>query len=489
MNPMKWFSNSGTLKEPEWWRQMLNPATNSAGVAVNVESAMHVSAVWACVRIISESIASLPIQVYERSEDGSKNHSTSHPLHQLLHIMPNSEQTILDLMEFKLSNVLLRGTAYSQVLRSGRGQIGEILPLYTHHMRLARDASGKLVYDYQEAGNSRVFSQNEIWRLSGLGNDGVQGLSPISLARESIGVAIAADAQAGKLFSNGMQVPHVFEIPTEMSDNAYERLKSELNNKHAGVDNAFKALILESGLTLKNIGMNAQDSQFLESRKFQIADIARWYRVPLHMLNELDKATFANIEHQSIEFVMHTLRPWMKRIELTMMRDLFTEEERKRYFVEFKIDALLRGDTKTRYEAYGKGINDGWLSRNEVRGFENLNPVDGLDEYLVPLNMSGDEEPTGEEVTEPEPSAGATDIVNKEVKAVLVEHRRNNSERFRNWIPKYYDRFEASIIAFGVDERVAKSYVSSHKQMLENADDAEAVCVRWLNTAAKELML
>lgn len=475
--PGNWFRNN-TLKEPEWWRQMLSPMQSASGASVTLDTAVRVSAVWACVRIISESIASLPLNVYERRNDGGKDLANRHPLFMLLHALPNNEQTSFELIESTLSSILLRGTAYNQVMRSRRGQVGEIRILFTKYMRPDRSADGTLIFDYQEPGNERVFTANDIWRVSSLGHDGVTGLSVLSLGRESIGVAVASEQQAAKLYSNGMQVPAVFEIDSTLKDEQYERLKKELNEKYAGSQNAYKTLVLESGLKYKQIGITAEDSQFLESRKFQIAEIARWFRVPMHMLNELDKATFSNIEHQSLEFVIHTLRPWIRRLELSMLRDLFTEAERARFYAEFKIDALLRGDTKTRYEAYGKAITDGWLSRNEVRGFENLNPQEGLDEYLVPLNMA----PTNGEDMDT-----AQNLVRKEIKAISVEYDKRDPDGFKVWADDFYHRFQGVLINHGVSTDCAEMYAQAHCAIVKHADDVHAVMKRWERTAPMEL--
>ncbi|MDJ0806442.1 MAG: phage portal protein [Gammaproteobacteria bacterium] len=392
---MKWLDNwlkrrveNATLKEPEWWRQAGLVVSTGSGQNVTVNTALKVSAVYGCVRIIAEAIASLPLKIYERTDDGRQ--LADHPLNNLF-MLPNGIQTGFEMREFKASSLLLRGNFYAQKAMSNRGVIGEIIPLYPQHMNIDKDDRGRLVFDYQESGANRIFSQSEIWRIAGLGSNGVTGLSPITQGRESIGLALALEEHGATLFRNGTQTDKVFEIPTALSDEAYERLKKQIA-EHQGSSNAHKPMILEGGLQSKNIGMNNEDSQFIESRKLQIADIARFYRVPLHMLNELDKATFSNIEHQSIEFVRDTLTPWLVRIESSIYRDLLTPEERERYFAKHSVNALLRGDIKARFESYEKAINGGWLSGNEAREWEDMNRVEGLDDYRSPLNMATTEE-------------------------------------------------------------------------------------------------
>lgn len=476
---------NATMKEPEWWRQSLLGNNVASGVSVNEDTAMQVSAVYGCVRILAETIASLPLNVYRRDGE-SKVIDTSHPLHSILHDAPNNIQTSYELREFQVSNLGLRGNSFNQVLRSGRGAIGEIIPLYSQYAKPRTTADNKLVIDYQEPGNNRVFQQSEIWRTAGLSSNGVTGLSPVSLARESIGLSIATEQHGAYLFSNGAQVPAVLEHPQILNDEAFKHLKESFDDKHTGVGNSHKPLILEQGMTYKSIGMTSEDSQFLESRKFQIAEIARWYRVPLHMLNELTNATFSNIEHQSIEFVMHTIRPWLVRIEQSINRDLFLPSERGRYFVEHNIEGLLRGDTLSRYEAYGKGINDGWLNPNEVRKFENLDPVDGLDDYRFPLNMGAQDETQS---TENMNNSIAAEMVEKEISAVKFEAFNKSPDEFKAWAVKFYDRhLTKAAELMNSDAAKFTDYAVSHINELTESQNINGTFDRWRENAPKDLI-
>lgn len=418
---MNWFKklfSNATLKEPEWWKQAGIVQPTGSGQTVTVDSSMRVSAVYGCVRIISEGIAALPLKIYEKTGDGRK--IADHPLNNVF-LLPNGIQTGFEMREFLSASLLLRGNQYSQIARSNRGGVGEIIPLYPQHMNVDKDSAGRLVFDYQETGSNRVFTQSEIWRTAGLSSNGVTGLSPIGLARESIGLAMALEEHGATLFKNGTQTDKVFEIPTTLTDAAYDRLKEEIA-KHQGSGNAHKPMILEGGLTTKNIGMNNEDSQFIESRKTQVADIARYFRVPLHMLNELDKATFSNIEHQSIEFVRDTLTPWLVRLEASIYRDLLTPGERERYFAKHSVNALLRGDIKSRFESYNLGINSGWLSPNEAREWEDLNRVEGLDDYRSPLNMATNEEREAQ-INNMQKSV-INELVEREVKALKQDKKK-----------------------------------------------------------------
>lgn len=399
---------SATLTDPEWWRQMGHLSPTAAGVSVTPDNAMTTSAVYACVRVLAESVASLPLKVYRKTPDGREEYP-NHPLNRLLGNSPNGEQTAYEMREFQMANLGLRGNAYAQKMFSGSGRVGEIQPLNARFMEVTRDESGALVFDYTEPGNTRTLTVDQVWRIAGLGSDGVTGSSPIQTARESIGLSLATEGYASGLFGNGATPSGVLEYEHQIADDQIASLRKQFADNHIGPNNSRKPMILESGMKYQAIGLTATDAQFLESRRFQIHEICRIYRVPPHMVAELGKATYANIEHESIGFVVNTLRPWLVRIEGCIWRDLLLKSEQKNLFVSHSVDALLRGDTKTRYEAYGKAITDGWMTRAEVRQFEDLPPIPGLDVPLMPLNMA----PVGADgtaaSTEPSPGTGGDD--------------------------------------------------------------------------------
>jgi len=456
---------AATLKDPEFIGRESNPIFSGTGVNVTPEGAMAVSAVYAAVRILSETVASLPLKLYENK--GDSRQVANHPLNNLLGISANGEQTAMEAREFQMTCLGLRGNAYSQIVRNGAGNIVEINPLNTAFMHLDRDANGKLVFDYQERGNARVYKTGEIWRVAGLSINGVTGASPIALAKESIGVSIATESHAARLFSNGAQASGVLEFEKTLSPEQIQNLRTQFASNYQGHKNAHKPMILESGMKWNSIGMNSDDSQFLQSRKFQIAEIARWYRVPLHMLAEMDAATFGNIEHQSIEFVVHTIRPWLVRIEQSISRDLLTANERGRLYASHTVEGLLRGDTASRFEAYGKAIKDGWMSRNHVRKLENLNPEVGLDEYILPLNMA-----TVSEREKQMNTAAAKMLASREVAALNVEAKRLSVADFAAWLPDFYARQTAVIAdALAIDETKAKSYTAARMAHIATLTD------------------
>ena len=456
LNP---FRNSATMKEPEWWRQALGASLTNAGVSVTPENAMKLTAVFSAVRIISESIASLPLVLYERDGD-RKRLAVDHPLFTLLHDIPNDVQTNFELLEFGMANLLLRGNQYNHVVRNGRGEALSITPLKAAYMKPENGVGGKINFNYQEPGNERVYRQDEIWRTAGLGSDGVIGLSPIQEAKQPLGIGMAAENYGAKVYSNGAQVPAVLESEHRLTDEQFKALKEQWSENYGGLENAFKTAILEGGLKYKNVGLNLSDAEFIASRKMTVADVSRIYRVPLHMLSELDKATFSNIEHQGIEFVVHTIRPWVTRLEKSITRDLLLPSERGRYFAKFKLEGLLRGDTKSRYEAYGLGIRDGWLNRNEVRELEDRDPVEGLDEFILPLNMA---EQNGD--------PAMNSLRAAEVKALTVESKRLTDRQFKDWAPDFYARFEKRMVREGTPEHVAADYCANRVQVIQHQED------------------
>jgi HK97 family phage portal protein len=441
---------------------MLAP-TSVSGVNVSPEGAFKVAAIFAAVRVISETIASLPIEVH-RKRDGKL--LEDHPLAMVLGEVPNDENTAFELREYQITNLCIRGNSYNQVVRNGLGSVVEVNPLNSAYMHVDRNASGSLVFDYQEPGNSRVFGESSMWRIRGLSKDGVLGMSPILEGRDSVGLAIAMERFASQLFSNGATPNGVLEFPSKLEPEQIENLRSQFQKHHTGVANAHKPMILESGMEYKPISMNAEESQFLESRKQQILEIARWFRVPPHMLFDLDRATFSNIEHQSIEFLRDTIRPWLVRLEQTIARDLMATPERRRIAVTHNTDSLLRADMLSRAEAYTEQINAGWRTRNEIRALEGLEPIPGLDEPLSPLNMA----------TESEREASSTetvafDLAKRELKALSVESDRLTDDEFKSWAPGFYDRFARTISKeLSVSKSKAMDYCDSRSQELSEPE-------------------
>ncbi len=375
---------------------------SNSGNAVTPESALKSSAVYACVRVLSETMASLPLMVYKRLEDGGKEPALDHYLYPLLHDSPNAHQTSFEYREMKMGHLSLRGNSYSLKEVNGANRIVSLIPLNPANMKLER-SNGAIVYIYTwEDGQIQEFPAQEIWHVKGLSEDGLVGLSPITLAREAIGLALATEEHGARLFSNGAKPGGTLEIPGKLSEGAADRLKTTWNAAQGGNKNAHSVAVLEEGLTWKAVGMSNEDSQFLQTRDFQVQDIARIFRVPGIMIGHPDKtSTFASAEQFFLAFAKFTVVPWARRIEQSANMHLLNKKDRKTHFVEFNLNGLLRGDIKARYESYAIGRSSEFLSANDIRKLENLNPLgpEG-DVYSNPNINTNDEMPDEPEVDE-----------------------------------------------------------------------------------------
>ena len=362
--------------------------SSMSGKSVTPSSAIQVSAVYACVRVIAETIASLPLHIYEATDAGSRK-ANEHTLYRLLHDEPNTEMTSFIWREVMLSHLLLYGNSYCQIIRSGRSRIVGLYPLLPDHMAVDRDTKGKLTYTYTTSeGRMEQLNPEDVLHIPGLGFDGVMGYSPIALEKAAIGLGIAAEEYGSKFFQNGARPSGILTHPNTVKDPA--SLRASWNAAYGGSGNASRVAVLEEGMTFVPLSMPNNEAQFLETRKFQVTEICRIFRVPPHMIGDLERATFSNIESQNISFAVHTIRPWLVRIEQAINKTLIPENEKGRYYAQFNIDGLMRGDYKSRMEGYAIARQNGWMSANDIRALENLNPIsekEGGNAYLVNGNM------------------------------------------------------------------------------------------------------
>lgn len=390
----------GLAKQPrpgpwdDFWFQLAAQASKS-GISVNENTALNLSTVWAAVRIISESIASLPLITYEQ-KGKKKERAVDHPLYDLLHIQPNPEETAMQYREATQAHLLLWGNSYSQIERSYAGDVIALWPLRPDRMQVIRPEK-EVIYVYHTTNGEKIeFPPKEILHIAGLGFNGLIGYSVIERHREAIGLALAGETFQSSTFKN-MASPSGFLTTdsTSLNQETAKALAAAWFSAQGGLDKAGSVAVMSHGMKFEKVGMPLKDVEFLGLRKFQVLEICRIFNIPPYKLMDFDRATFSNVEQTAIDFVVHTLRPWLIRTEQAIMVKLLSREERRSISVEHLVEGLLRGDTKSRYEAYGAGIQMGWLNRNEAREKENLNPVPGLDEYLVPLNMSavGEEPP------------------------------------------------------------------------------------------------
>ncbi len=367
----------------------------SSGKRVNERSAMQMTAVYSCVRILSEAIASLPLHVYEVRDEGTAK-AVEHPLYKILHDEPNPEMTSFVFRETLMTHLLLWGNAYAQIIRNGKSEIIALYPLMPDRMTVDRDSDGQLYYEYRTSQDDAPINKqssvkltpNDVLHIPGLGFDGLVGYSPIAMAKNAIGLAIATEEYGSKFFANGAAPSGVLEHPGTLKDPA--RIRDSWQQTFGGSHNSNKVAVLEEGMKYTPISISPEQAQFLETRKFQINEIARIFRVPPHMVGDLEKSSFSNIEQQSLEFVKYTLDPWVARWEQSIVRRLFTDDEKKRYYVKFNVDGLLRGDYQSRMNGYATARQNGWMSANDIRELENLDRIpaeEGGDLYLINGNM------------------------------------------------------------------------------------------------------
>jgi len=370
-----------------------NNVDTSSGVNVTIGTALRHTVVFACNRVLSESIASLPLVLYKEDAKGNREKAKDHSLYNLLNFLPNKEQTTMQWRETMITNLNLRGNHFTQIIRNGAGNITALWGLDTSRITAKRlESTGEIVFIY-DIGNGTtkqvVFTFDELLNVSGLSLDGISGISPIAYNRESISLSVAMEQYGGKYFKNGASATGAFSIQGELSDKAFERMKKDFKETYSGMVNAHTPMVLEGGAKFEKITMSNEDSQFLDSRKFQKADISSIFRVPLHMINDLDKANYNSIEQLSLGFVIYTLSPWLIRIEQAMQRDLLTEKERNEgYYIKHNLNALLRGDIKTRTELYSKFVNSGIFTINDVLKLEDMNEVDNGNERYMQMSMT-----------------------------------------------------------------------------------------------------
>ncbi|MDD4291066.1 MAG: phage portal protein [Clostridia bacterium] len=369
---------------------------STSGKAVTERSSMQMTAVYSCVRILAEAIAGLPLHLYRYKSGGGKEKAIDLPLYHLLHDEPNPEMSSFVFRETLMTHLLLWGNAYAQIIRNGKGEVIALYPLMPNKMTVERDENGELYYEYSHSteeantmkGDTVRLKTTDVLHIPGLGFDGLVGYSPIAMAKNAIGMAIACEEYGAKFFANGAAPSGVLEHPGVIKDP--QRVREAWQGQFGGSANANKIAVLEEGMKYTPISISPEQAQFLETRKFQINEIARIFRVPPHMVGDLEKSSFSNIEQQSLEFVKYTLDPWVIRWEQSLSRTLFTKDEKKDLFFKFNVEGLLRGDYQSRMNGYATARQNGWMSANDIRELENLDRIpeeEGGDLYLINGSM------------------------------------------------------------------------------------------------------
>ena len=369
---------STSLSNPAEWLFSDNKSTT--GISVTETSAMQLSAVFGAVRVISETIASLPWHVMRTENDVVLN-ASDHYIEKLIH-EPNNMMTDFTFREVCQAHLCLHGNAFIVIKRDASGQAVRMIPVHPDRVEVKIYEDSK----FYTIDDKETFDDSEMIHLIGLSFDGIVGKSVIESAKDSIGLGLAADRFGGSFFGNGANISAVLTHPGRLSDEAYQRMIRSWHQRNSGLDNAHKTAILEEGMKVEKMSISPSESQFLETRQFSVVDIARFFRIPLAYLGSIENSsTRANIEEQGIQFQRNTILPWVKRWESEFNKKLFIND--KAHYIRFNMEGLLRGDIKSRYEAYTKGRQWGWISANDVRRFENLAPIENGDAYLQPLNM------------------------------------------------------------------------------------------------------
>ena len=424
----------------------------NSGEQVDEKSAMQIATVYACVRLLAESVGQLPLHLYRVTGDDGQEKAKGHPLYKILYREPNPEMTSFSFWEAVMTHLLLWGNAYAQVVRDGKNDVLGLYPLLPENVEIDRTDKGELYYIYHaytdevpgEKNKDITFRRDEILHIPGLGFNGLVGFSPVAMMKNALGTNIAVEKYGSSFFKNNGQPLGVLEHPGVLKDP--QKIRDNWMDTYGGPNNAHKIALLEEGMSYKPISLPPEDSQFLSTREFGVEEICRIFRDPPHMVQDLKRATFSNIEHQAIDYVVHTLDPWLVRIEKAIVKDLLVEEEKDEYFPKFNVDGLLRGDYKSRMDGYSVGISTGIISPNEPRQKENMPPLpeeEGGDFHIVNgtfirlkdvgrqygVQESGPEESEPEPEEEPEEETESTEEEQHENRKHTERHEERRALR------------------------------------------------------------
>lgn len=428
-----------------------------SGIKVDEKTAFRFSAVYASIRTIAETKASLPAHVYEATPDGKKTITRFHPVAELLSTEPHPDHTPMVFAETRQNHLLSWGNTYAAITWNRDAEPTRLTLRHPSEVEVTRGDDRRLKYTFGTGSDARTVDQSEMLHVPGFGN-GITGWSPIRLAAESIGIGLANERFAATYFGNAARPGLIVKSDSELDDETFNQLQEQLNTQYSGA-NSHKALILEGGLEAAPITIPLNEAQFLESRKFQAEEIAaRWYRLPPHVVGLLDRATFNNVEAMDRFFVTHTLRPWLIRDEQELNRKLFRQDERRRFYVKHNADAILRSDIKSRYEAYKTSILSGFQTIAEVRALEDLDPLEGTDQLILPESIFGQTDtdsgspPPDSEASRLKPHTSPADprlqqltartlagLIHRELTLVQRSAGKQPDE-FRQKVSEFYDR-------------------------------------------------
>lgn len=471
-----------------WYEEAANQSI--AGVKVTPDIALKASALFTCVKILAEIVGTLPLRM-KRDVAGGTMDVPDHPLEEILRYQPNARNTAIEFWEMMILHAALRGCAYAEIVPGARGAVDQLLPLHTDRVRpeCMRDGTLRFHVTNPHTGQSRVLLQEEMFRVPGLSSDGITGLRAVDLAADDIGLGIAADHYAGRVFSNKLNIGGFLIHPRKMDPSSQKRLIHALMEKFAGPDNAHRPILLQDGIKFERASMDAKDAQLLEARKWQIITIAMRFRIPLHMLGIYDGVTRSNVEQQAIDLVKYTIRPWVRRIEQAIRRDLIVAKGT--YFAEFNLEGLLRGDSTARAEYFSKALGSGgsrpWMTQNEVRRIEGLNALPGGDDITPTTAVQTAAVDAGEEDTS---EAAARALIGRENAAIRKAAMRlaGQPDAFRDWAKSFYGGHVSTVMSLlGVEKVVARAYCDHQRGELLAANDIEGLLQRREDSAPAEI--
>jgi len=413
-NPSDWTDVGG------WFGGMFG-GRSSSGIVVTRERALALASFRACVTLLAESVAQLPCELYERTEDGGRKKATGHPLYDVIRHCPNQQNTAFEFYEQCQGSYELEGNDYSLINRDGNGNVSELIPINPNKCQVLIGSDGLTYYRMLEGGE--VLSRRYVHHVRGFTLDGHLGLSPLQTNRDTIGLAAATDDHAAAVFNRGATMSGVLERPLEApkikTQAGVDRLIDKFTERHGGgLRNAFSVALLQDGMSYKQLSMDNEKAQLIESRNLGAIEICRLYRIPGHMVGVMEKSTAwgTGIEQLGMAFVIYTLLARLRRREQAMMRDLLNTKDRQKYYIEFNVSSLMRGDQKTRYEAYAIGRQWGWLSVNDILRMENLPPIASGNTYLTPLNMVDSDIAAKMQEVKPEVRAEVEALLQSEIK-------------------------------------------------------------------------
>ncbi len=464
-----------TRDKDGWFVEWVGGVSTASGERVGNDSAMRLSAVYACINAISEDVAKLPLNVYQET-DGGKQKMKAHPVYRLLHYQPNPDMTAMSFRQTLTAHCLSWGNGYAEIIRDNMGVPVELRPLRPDRVKPMRDRNNRTMYRVtNDAGGIVDLWSDEVLHIPGLGYDGVMGYNVIQYAREALGHAAALEKHGAAYFGNGATPGGILVHPGRLSDTARTNLEKFHNKNHRGSDNANKTAIYEEGMQYTKISIPPNESQFIESRQFSIPEICRWFRIQPHKIADLSRSTYSNIEQQSLDYVTDTLSGWLKRWEQAIWWKLFADDEKDDgFYAEHVVEGLLRGDINTRYRSYAVGRQWGFLSVNEIRQKENLNPIDGGDQYLVPVNMTTPTKLEHDEtnVQEQIVSDISDRISNAEIREIRKHLKHANTEKFAEWAAVFYEKHNAYIVKSlaPLSVNIDPSCLTLQKQLIESND-------------------